>query len=122
MVRRSTVDEGPPKVGRRFTAAPYTVACRYAMTTVQLASFDDFFWGPAAGGAVVFEWPSTWRGTIVAVRFRDPLPSWTPAGHPDVWFVSLALEILPPGIAALLRAAERARAELAAPVPKTPAA
>jgi hypothetical protein len=117
MVRRSVVDQGPPKVARRYTAALYTIACRYAMDTVQLGIFDQFYWGAAGGGSVIVEWPHPWRHVAVSVRFKDPWPSWTSAGHPDVWYVSVTLEVLPPGVAAILREGEEARAALLAAAP-----
>ena len=97
---RSTVDAGPPKVRRRFTANVGIVTCRYSLTKAQLVIFDNFFFGPAGGGSVAFEWPHPWKHVTVRVRFRE-VARYGNAGHPeDAWTVGVVLEILPPGMPA----------------------
>lgn len=98
IVRRSSMDTGPPKVARRFTANVSKIACRYALTKAELVLLDDFFFGLAGGGSVPFYWPHPWKHVDVRVRFTEP-PSYTNAGHPETaWIASLALEVLPPGM------------------------
>lgn len=100
MVRRSTVDQGPAKVGRRYTANVSEFNGRLVMTRAQLIEFDDFYFGPAGGGSVAFEWKHPLRRDTVRMRFRER-PSYTNGGHPeDIWVVNLAIEILPPGMPA----------------------
>lgn len=98
IVLRSSVDAGPPKVRRRFTANVSQISCRYILTRPQLDIIDDFYFGPAGGGATPFEWMHPWRRVTVRVRFKEPL-RYSNAGHPeDAWAVSVALEVLPPGM------------------------
>jgi hypothetical protein len=100
IVRRSAMDAGPPKVRRSYTANVSEIACRYAMTRAQVDTFDAFYFGPAGGGSIVFEWEHPRRHVTVNARFREPRPTYTNGGHPeDVWFVDIALEVLPPGMA-----------------------
>lgn len=104
IILRSSVETGAPKVRRRYTAAATQITCRYSLTRAELAIFDDFFFGPAAGGAVQVDWPHPWRHETVRIRFREQ-PRYSNAGHPDdAWVVAVALEVLPPGIAAALEA------------------
>lgn len=100
IVLRSNNDAGPPKVRRRFTANVGQIACRYNVTRAQLDIFDDFYFGPAGGGSVAFEWMHPWRRVTVRVRFKEA-PRYSSAGNPETaWMISVALEVLPPGMPA----------------------
>lgn len=97
---RSAVDAGPPKVRRRFTAGIPTITAQYMLTRTQTQILSDFYVGPAAGGATIFEWPDPRQGVAVRVRFRQP-PRYDPeAAPPDGprWRTTIELEKLPPGV------------------------
>jgi hypothetical protein len=122
---RSSIDAGPPKVRRRFTAGIGQITCRYTLDRTLLLTLSDFYLGPAAGGAVAFEWFHPRRQVTVMVRFREPV-AYRPEA-PELWTATVALEVLPPGMAATLEAGRAAARELAAtraglPPPPAPAA
>ena len=96
IVLRSTVDAGPQKVRRRFTANIGLITCRYEMTKPQVARSTTSTSAPAGGGSVVFEWPHPWRPVTVRARFREPRAiamraiqrtpgPWASSGDPAAW-------------------------------------
>jgi len=68
VVIESTMDAGPPKARRRFTAGFRLVGGSVALTRDQRAILDDFFMNTLEGGALPFDWihpittaPATFR-------------------------------------------------------------
>jgi hypothetical protein len=96
LVIRSSMDVGPPKVRRRATSGIGQIQCRYTLSRVLMNTLDDFYFGPAGGGAVAFEWRHPRRAVTVLVRFREP-PSYT-AEDPEIYTATVALDVLPPGV------------------------
>jgi hypothetical protein len=94
---RSTVDAGPPKVRRRFTAGISKITCKYTVSRELMLALDDFYFVQAAGGAIPFEWTHPMRHETVMVRFVEP-PSYK-AFDQYLWHATLQLEVLPPGLA-----------------------
>jgi hypothetical protein len=99
---RSSIDAGPPKVRRRFTANVSQITCRYTFSKAHCTTLDDFYFVSAAGGAIPFEWLHPRREETINVRFKEP-PKYT-AQAPDVWTAACIFETLPPGVAATLAA------------------
>jgi hypothetical protein len=68
LVIESTMDAGPPKARRRFTAGFRLVSGTLALTHAQRATLDAFFLDTLEGGALPFDWihpitsaPATFR-------------------------------------------------------------
>lgn len=91
---RSRNDAGPAKVRRRSSAMPGPLQGRMDMSGAQLADMRAFVESTLIGGTLVFTFPDPVTGGALLVRFATNLPSWTSRG-PDIWTVSLDLEVLP---------------------------
>ena len=90
---RTSVDAGPEKRRRRFTAAPRPLIGTMRMTTAQVAAFETFFRTTLADGTLAFDFPHPRTQSTLSVVFASP-PSWTNAGG-DYYDVILPLEIQP---------------------------
>ena len=98
LVIRSQMDTGPQKVRRRFTAGVRPISCRISCTLEQLQIFDAFYVGPA-GGAVAWEWTHHVSHQTARFRFREP-PKYAAVDNEALWWVTMSLEVLPPGMVA----------------------
>lgn len=97
-VIRDEYEMGPAGTRLRSTAMPFPVSGSMHMTNDQWIILDTFYRGDAGRGSVAFEFPrptpsgespeETWL-----VRFLSP-PDRT-AVDPDLFMVSLSLEVLP---------------------------
>ncbi|KKK88167.1 hypothetical protein LCGC14_2745910 [marine sediment metagenome] len=85
------MEQGPPKVRRRFTAAERGIGMRMIMTTAQIETLDDFFVLTLGSGSLTFTWKHPRTGNAATYRFKDP-PSWVPLSGTK-WGVELALMI-----------------------------
>ena len=56
LVIRTTMDAGPAKVRRRFTAGVRPIDGLVILTDDQLGVLDGFFLNDCAGGAIAFSW------------------------------------------------------------------
>ena len=116
LVIRTTMDAGPAKVRRRFTAGARPIQGLVILTEYQLAVLDEFFLDDCAGGAIAFEWtmqrrmsdsdarsdsdassdsdalPATFPP--MTFRFTKP-PDYSDAGDGKTYEVTVYLEILP---------------------------
>lgn len=92
-VLRTSVDAGPEKRRRRFTAAPRPLAGTIRMTGMELQQFETFFRTTLADGTLAFDFPHPRTQATLSVVFASP-PSWTNAGG-DYYDVTLPLEIQP---------------------------
>lgn len=93
LVVRTTMDAGPPKVRRRFTAGFRPFAVEYALTRAQVTTLRDFFVNTTAGGSLAFEWFDPLTQATEDVRFTKP-PAWSVIGG-RLWRVRLEMEVLP---------------------------
>jgi hypothetical protein len=116
IVLRSTVDAGPPKVRRRFTAGVGQIECGYALTRAEMTTLDDFFFITTGGGALPFLWVEPRRSAELSVRFKEP-PHYRPEDSNEVWMASLVLEVLPPGLAERLVLARKVPPPVGSPNP-----
>lgn len=91
---KSEMDAGPAKVRRRFTAGVEPVSGTMLLTETQLGYLRTFFVDTLLGGSLRFSWTKPPAHTAACeMRFTES-PSWT-AVEPEVYEVSLSLEILP---------------------------
>ena len=91
---KSDMDAGPAKVRRRFTAGVEPVSGTMLLTGTQLTSLATFYNTTLLGGSLRFSWTKPPAHTAACeMRFTES-PSWT-AVEPEVYEVSLSLEILP---------------------------
>lgn len=90
-VLRSSMDTGPEKARRRFTAASEYISCVYEMTESELSSFKSFYENDINSGAISFTWPDPENGNVT-VRIREPY-SQQPKGLN--YRISLKIEVLP---------------------------
>jgi hypothetical protein len=91
----TAMDNGPPKVRRRYTAATVPLQCVWALSYAQVLIMRAFVLDDLAGAALSFTWPDPLTGDPVTARF-DPqrLPSYQPAG-PVRWRAAAGVWILP---------------------------
>lgn len=95
-VLRSSMDAGPPKSRRRFTAALRTVSVQLVMSKVQLAEFEAWFDADIQGGALPFNWTQPRTDEVVSVVIvGDPPYQIAPLGNSHHWTLSMQLEIQP---------------------------
>tara|TARA_B100000700_G_scaffold189815_1_gene209166 strand:- start:36821 stop:37183 length:363 start_codon:yes stop_codon:yes gene_type:complete len=96
-VVRSSMEAGPAKVRRRFTAAPTDMTLRYDLLSREgVDTFEAFFNNDLAGGALAFDFPHPRHGTAVSVRIvGDPPYELTPRGSGRFWTLALKVEVLP---------------------------
>ncbi len=117
LVIRTTMDAGPAKVRRRFTAGVRPVGGLLVLTDDQVGVLDGFFLNDCAGGAVAFSWtmqresedtdaptdtdaisdtdiglPKCWEPATF--RFMKP-PQYQDTGDGKHYEVTLSLEIMP---------------------------
>jgi len=116
LVIRTTMDAGPAKVRRRFTAGVRPIDGLLVLTDDQLGVLDGFFLNDCAGGAIAFSWtmqrrlsdsdspsdsdsspdsdltPATFPP--MTFRFTKP-PHYSDVGDGKNYEVTVNLEILP---------------------------
>lgn len=91
---RTTMDAGPAKVRRRFTAGVRPISGQILVTGVQLETLKTFYNITIQSGALRFNWVEPLDGvTSVEMRFTAE-PNWVPISGIKLQ-VSLDLEILP---------------------------
>ncbi|WP_321367577.1 hypothetical protein [uncultured Desulfuromusa sp.] len=90
---RTSMDAGPEKVRRRYTAVPELLTCVFVMTIDEHTTFQTFFRETIARGALPFDWihPETGVAVVCRIigvptrRYRGPLR----------YAVSMQIEVLP---------------------------
>lgn len=95
---RSSMDAGPAKVRRRFSAVSRIIETAVTLTAAQRATFDTFFADTLGEGSLPFDFDDPADGTTVELRFLAP-PQMTAiavaSGYVSQWRVQMSLEILP---------------------------
>lgn len=93
VVVRTKMDQGPAKVRRRFQDGVTNWPQRMPLTDAQRVTFEAFFKATSEGGALPFDYPDPFDGSILDFRF---------VGQPtiekmsvDLFVASFALEQLP---------------------------
>lgn len=97
---RTQMDQGPPKMRRRFTAAVKRFTVPIVLTGAQKQAFDVFYATTLQAGVLPFDWEDPTTDITVSMRFADDVPQFVlarggAAGGDRVWTGSLGLEILP---------------------------
>jgi len=69
---RTTMDAGPAKVRRRFTAAIRTISFNIEMTRAQVVLFETFFNDTLKGGSLAFDWVHPRTQAACTYRFTQP--------------------------------------------------
>ena len=93
---RTTMDAGPAKARRRFTAGVRPIKGKLLLTALQVEVLWDFWMNLCASGATPFAWVTNTLpapGQPVQMRFTGE-PSFS-AVAPNLYEASLALEVLP---------------------------
>lgn len=95
---RSSMDAGPQKVRRRFSAVSRYVSVSITLDATQRGTLDAFFADTLAQGSLAFDGDDPFGGSTVEMRFLAP-PAYTYAGKDGGqarwYYASLSLEILP---------------------------
>ena len=92
-VLRTSMDAGPAKARRRFTAGPRPVTGRITLDPTQMATFLAFYADSLLGGAIRFTWTDPLTGAAAEFRFTAPYEA-TKRGA-LLFTLALPLEILP---------------------------
>ena len=91
LVVRTSMDEGPAKIRRRFTANVRNITHNYLLTQAQVATLDTFFVTTLAGGALTFTFINPRTAATDTYRFRSQ-PTYVPVSG-SLWRTRLDLEI-----------------------------
>lgn len=95
---RSSMDAGPMKMRRRFSAVSRIIETAVTLSAAQRATFDTFFATTIEEGALPFDYDDPVDGTSVEMRFLAPPQSTalvSASGSVTQWRVRMSLEILP---------------------------
>lgn len=79
-VLRSSMDTGPGKTRRRFTAGSSYLTLTWALSCTQLYRLADWWAEELLAGSLAFDWVHPLTGATVQARFRKP-PSVKPMGQ-----------------------------------------
>jgi hypothetical protein len=91
---RTEMDAGPPKMRRRYTAAPRPIQGTQNLTTTQVADLKTFHNTTVAGGSLPFDWTDPIPGTgTVSFRFVSE-PELVPVSG-SMYRASYEFEIMP---------------------------
>ena len=98
---RSSVDYGPAKLRRRFSAVVKTYripAERFLLTDAQKTTYETFFNSTLSGGTLDFDWTNPWPGAgTITFRIVSPM-EWDPfttTGSARTLTFGLVLEEMP---------------------------
>jgi len=98
---RSSMDQGAPKVRKKFAAAVRNLDIAMLLNGTQRATFDTFYITTTSEGSATFTWTDPVDDSAITCRFRQP-PSWQLLSNSDttstatrMWRATLQLEILP---------------------------
>ena len=89
---RSSMDAGPDKVRRRFTAVPKILTCSFYMTAAQRTSFWTFFDDTLIEGSLKYDWAHPITKVVSECRIKD-VPEEIKIGYG--WRISFTVEVLP---------------------------
>lgn len=89
---RTSMDQGPAKVRKRFTAIVQNINATIFLTEAQTEILDDFYENELGFGSLSFDWVHPRTQASVTFRFVKA-PAYLPDGA--AWRASMQLEILP---------------------------
>lgn len=88
------MDAGPPKVRRRFTAAPTPLTGSMTVDVTQLGTFQTFIRTTLLGGAVPFDWVRPSTGAACVMQFKKKGVQYSHV-EADNALIRMQLHILP---------------------------
>jgi len=99
-VVRTSMDSGPSKMRRLFTAVPKNYSGQMVMTSAQLTTFKTFFETTLGYGVNLFNFPDPFNlSSTIEVRFliESSTPPYTVTPDADTldWRISINLEEMP---------------------------
>lgn len=96
-VLRSSMDAGPPKTRRRFTAATRAIPMSFTLTNAQVEIFETWFDADIQGGSLPFDMIQPRTGIAVTMLISgEPPYQLTPIGTgSEYWRLSMQLEVQP---------------------------
>lgn len=89
---RSSMDTGPDKVRRRYTAVPEFLPCSFRLTQAQRDTFMTFWRETIQRGAVAYDWTHPEFDTAISCRIKG-VPKRSVRGVYTL--ISLTIEVLP---------------------------
>ena len=89
---RTSMDSGPAKTRRRFTATTTPIEGSMIMTVAQFITFKSFFNSTIEDGALAFDMPDDVDGGTMTVKFSEAFKA---VFLGTVWEVSLKLDKQP---------------------------
>lgn len=92
-VLRTQMEQGPPKLRRRGTAAAGTMRLQFLLDAAGCAALDTFYEETLAHGVRPFLFPHPRRGAVVACRMTQP-PEYA-ALNGGFFRARLTMEVLP---------------------------
>jgi hypothetical protein len=90
---RTSMDQGPAKVRKRFTAGVRQVSVSFILTETQVATLETFFVTTTNGGADVFTMENPRTDATEDFRFKSP-PTYSQLSY-NAYNVTLELEQMP---------------------------
>lgn len=91
-VLRTAMEQGPPKLRRRGSAASGKMTVHFLLSGADCALLDDFYQTALAGGIKPFGFTHPRRAVVVACRFAAP-PDYSASGN-GFFRARLSLEML----------------------------
>jgi hypothetical protein len=89
---RSEVDDGYPKVRRRFTKTWREYQAKWRLGWEQFAAFNSFVETDCGAGAIPFTMPHPMTGVTILVRWKEPPTTMADTGSKPVFEISGNLE------------------------------
>lgn len=95
-VLRTSMDAGPAKTRRRFSAATREIPVRFMLTRAQAELFEQWFETDLQAGSLPFDVPQPRTGAVVSVLIAgDPPYQLNPMGSGMWWSLSCTFEVQP---------------------------
>jgi len=101
VLARSSMDQGAPKVRKKYTAAVRNLDIKMLLNGTQRATFDTFYITTTEEGSNSFTWTDPVDDSGITCRFVEP-PAWKLLSNSDgsstatrMWESMMKLEILP---------------------------
>lgn len=96
-VLRSSMDAGPPKTRRRFTAATRSIPMSVTLSNAQVVIFETWFDADIQGGSLPFDMAQPRTGAVVSMLIAgEPPYQLTPIGTgSEYWRLTMQLEVQP---------------------------
>ncbi len=96
---RTSMDAGPAKLRRRFSASPESLPMGLIVTGLQTDDLLDFYRTACSGGSLAFQWRHPRTGQLVDMRWKS-VPKFKPlapraSDRSEAWLATFELETVP---------------------------